>query len=205
MALSDVAKRKLGTAMASAVDANEITTAVDASAKAASDNTFTGANTFPAGGGAGTVKPEGLLNSQVSIAGVGNAADATDDTLFTYSLPANTLNVTGKGIKIKAWGVRAAGGGNGTIKLKFGSTTLCTTAATATAADNWYLEAVVLRSGSNTQLAIGRTQLAAVLTTLKTAPGETETGAITILCTGADAGSNANKILGHGFTVEALN
>src|SRR2546430_7918349 len=33
-----------------------------------------------------------LLSSQSSAAGVGNAADTTDDTLFTFSVPIATLN-----------------------------------------------------------------------------------------------------------------
>jgi hypothetical protein len=51
----------------------------------------------------------GSLSMQTSTAGVGNAADATDDTLFTYTLPANSF--TGAGKMVVVWS-----------SIKFGAT-----------------------------------------------------------------------------------
>lgn len=147
----------------------------------------------------------GVINSQFSIAGVGNGADTTDDTLFSYTLPANALGASsGRALRIKAFGKRAAGGGNNVVKIFFGATAVAISAATATAADTWEAEAVVWRSGANTQLGWGRTVVAAVVAENNATPAETETGAITIKVTGSDAGSNANKVLGQGFVVEML-
>ena len=148
--------------------------------------------------------PGGVLNAQFSATGVGNGADATDDTLFSYSLPANVLTANARALRIRAFGTRASGGGNNVIKVFFGATAVAATASTASATDNWEVEAIVTRTALSTQLAMGRTLLNATAKLTKSTPGETETAAITIKVTGSDDGSTANKVLGMGFLVEAL-
>lgn len=162
--------------------------------------------TVPIGTGGAAATPGGFINSQVSIAGVGNGADTTDDVLFTYSMPANTFNQTAHGVRIRAWGVSAANGQNKTAKIFFGGTTCISTGVVTINAKGWYLEATVLRSGSNTQLSFGGgVSDATQLSINKQAPSETETGAIVIKVTGASGTSgSANDLLGHGMTVEAL-
>lgn len=72
-----------------------------------------------AGTGAGTIASSGLINSQTSAVGIGNGADLTDDTLFTYNLPLNSLSANGKTVHVHAWGVMGAGTNNKTLKPWF--------------------------------------------------------------------------------------
>ena len=74
-------------------------------------NTFTAAQTFTpppvieAGAtGTGTFIPSGAISKQFAASGVGNGADTTDDTLFTYSLPASSLDVAGRTLRVRAFG-----------------------------------------------------------------------------------------------------
>ena len=73
--------------------------------------------TFPTGGG-------GALNQQVSGAGVGNGADATDDDLFTYTIPAGTLAADGDMIRLTFMGAYSATGNTKTFKAWFGGLTM---------------------------------------------------------------------------------
>lgn len=65
--------------------------------------------------------PTITLNRQQSIAGVGNGADATDDVLFTYTMPANVLSRNGDAILVRVIGSVAANGNTKTITVNFGS------------------------------------------------------------------------------------
>lgn len=76
----------------------------------------TGQVTGAAGGGAGTISMAGLLSSQINQSGVGNTATTSDVDLFTYTMPAGTLNNTGRKIRVKCWGTTGATGNNKTIK-----------------------------------------------------------------------------------------
>jgi len=145
------------------------------------------------------------LNSQFSIAGVGNAADTTDDTLFTYSLPAAFLGVNGQGIKVEASGVFAANGNNKTVKIFFGATAVATTGVVTNNATAWKATAVIYRTAAATQLGDGCIWTALLPFTTKTAPGETLSGAVTVKVTGASGTTGAaSDVLGHTFKVEAF-
>lgn len=69
-----------------------------------------------------------LLNSQGPLAAV--IGNATDLTLYTFTIPANTIGA-GKGIRVKQVSKHTTGSGLVTYKLKLGATTLDTLALTS--------------------------------------------------------------------------
>jgi hypothetical protein len=64
-----------------------------------------------------------LLNSQG--AGAAIAGTGADSTLFTYTIPANTIG-QGKGLRLKILWTHSAGSANATYKLKLGATIIDT-------------------------------------------------------------------------------
>lgn len=150
----------------------------------------------------------GLLNGQSGS--VGNGADSTDDTLFSWVIAANqfaTLFPTANsGIRVTAWGTTAGNGQNKTAKIFFGSLTAISTGVVTINAKGWMLRAIILRSGVSTQKALGEgisdaTQLSESVQDHT----QDETAAITVKVTGASpTSSSANDVLGKGFIVEAL-
>lgn len=112
---------------------------------------------------------------------------AGEDVLMTYDLPANSMVVTGSGVKITAWGTAANNVNAKTLKLYFGSAVILTTALTASQVDTWRIEATVLRTGASTQdysAQLLQAGTAALVDVENGALTQTETAAITIKCTG---------------------
>lgn len=152
----------------------------------------------------GALTPDGIISQQVSLAGVGNAADTTDDVLFTYSMPANAFDKAGRGVEITAFGKYAANGNNKTVKLWFGATVVATTGVVTTNNNGFMITARVFKAGavaSNTQIGQSGTNIA-----LPTTPTETESGAIVIKLTGASGTTGAaNDVIGQNMQVKFLN
>ncbi len=80
-------------------------------------------------GPAGPIGPAGpqtppatiLLNAQASALGIGNGADATPDILFSYNMPAGTLQA-GSVLRIRGSAITTLGGGStGTLYVFFGT------------------------------------------------------------------------------------
>ena len=164
---------------------------------------FIGAKTFQAGSSASQHNSAGIINIQTAAAGTG--ADTTEDTLYTYALPANALSAVGKSVRVRVWGSTAANGDNKTAKLYFGATAFSSGAAAANAKD-WYLEALVTKTAANTQTAcFNGTFNGTALATQVSAPAETDSAAITIKATGANGTAAANDLTARCFIVEFLN
>lgn len=177
--------------------------------------TPTGAAVFPkppiinAGAvGAGAFLPMGALANLFNGSGSGNGADTTDDTLFSYPLPANSLDTIGRALKVRAYGGFAANGNNKTVKLWFGSQVVFTTGVLTLSAVGWSVEMLVTKAAANVQLGMGtgisfNTFAAASQVFFGT---QTDTAPITILVTGASPTTGAaNDVLGYGLVVEFLN
>lgn len=148
------------------------------------------------------VAAEGVI--YISTTSTGNGADTTEDTLATFSLPANTLLNTGEALRIRAFGTCAANGDNKTMKLYFGASVVATPTA-ATNNKNWELELIVVKSGANTQAVLGRGLVDTTpVTPYFNAGADTDTAAITIKCTGQAGTGNANDIVLKGFIVEQI-
>lgn len=176
-------------------------------------NTFTAVQTFtkPPVIAAGsndtaTLQPEGLISAQSSAAGVGNGADTTEDTLFTFTLPANTLDATNRGLRVRAFGTVANNADTKTIRLRFGaSVTYSITAPTSTAA-SWFAEGWIIKTGGGAQTSSFHGQAGSTVVNPSTIAGtEAETGAIVIRVTGQAGTGNANDILANAMTIEYQN
>lgn len=179
------------------------------------NNTFTGTDTFKlppiinAGAvGTATFLPMGALDKQASAAGIGNGADLTDDTLFTYSLPANALDADNRTIIVDAFGSFAANGNNKTVKLWFGTSVAFSSGVLTNNNVGWSARLILCRTGASAQIGsgfgmAGSTPFPVPLPLVGT---EVTTGAITIKTTGASPTTGAaNDVKGYGMVVTYLN
>jgi hypothetical protein len=176
-----------------------------------SNNTFTGNNTYlrppivNAGlVGTGTFLPMGVISNQFSVAGVGNGADTTDDTLFTYNLPANSLDAVGRSLDIEAFGSLANNAHNKTVKLFFGTSMVLSTGVITTANAGWRMRLTLTKTGSGAQIgtANGQTGSTVIAIPLPLIGSEADSGAIIIKVTGASPTTGAaSDVVGNGMTV----
>lgn len=167
----------------------------------------------------GIVRTCGNATAQISAAGLGNGADTTDDVLFTYQMPANAFDATGRQATITAAGKFGSTANNKRIKVWWGTTTqtvgaavaggtlICDSGVVTQNAGGWSATVIVQKygaAGSNTQLAssaqvVGTTHLGAqapvALTAVENAP-------INITITGASPTTGAaNDVVGQQFDV----
>lgn len=156
--------------------------------------------------GTGTAEPVMVGTISVNTTAVGNVGAGTDD-LMTYSLPANSLSANGKGVRVTVWGTGANNANGKTLTFLFGSYSrqLPTRASIAMA---WRAEFIIIRSASSTQIISGvsvdGTANAATIDReiFDATATETDTGAITIKCTGAATADN--DIVQKGMIVEFI-
>lgn len=94
-----------------------------------------------------------VLDTFQSNAGVGNGADGTEDTLNTYTMPANTLTTNGDAIRITAWGGFASGP-SAIIKIYFATEWFQISNGTFQAA-TWQFEIIMQRNTLNTEFTRG--------------------------------------------------
>lgn len=146
----------------------------------------------------------GLLNAQT--AAVATGVGTAEQTLQTYTMPANQLAAAGQAVRIRCWGTTGATANNKTRKLYFGASGI-TTAVEAANAQNWVLELVVMRTAAATQSVSG-TGLAGIagVTPISYVNQGTDdqTAAIVIKCTGTDGTSQAADITANGMIVEQI-
>ncbi|SRR5260221_9938344 len=190
---------------------NNLTKTIAASFVAlAGTNVFTGLNTFKlpllveAGAvGTGTFSPQGRISSQFSVAGIGNGADLTDDTLFTFSLPANSFDIAGRGVVVEAFGKFAANGNNKTVKIFFGAAVISSGVQVGNNV-GWFLRLVLYKQAGNVQIGSGRGQAGATVFTVPIPinGAEADASPITIKTTGASPTTGAaNDVLGMGMII----
>jgi hypothetical protein len=161
---------------------------------------YPGLMTYPAGG----FHPMGLLYTTTATAATG--AGTAEQTLGTFALPANALDVAGRRVRIRAAFHCATNANNKTMKLYFGASVI-TTPTAATSNKNAYLEMDVVKSGASTQIvwAKGLVDTTAVTPYVNAAGADTDTAAITIKATGTDGKDSASDITLDDMTVEYLN
>lgn len=165
---------------------------------------FSGAKTFQAG--LATIpghNTAGLINIQAAASGTG--ADTSEDTLYTYALPANAFSSPGKAVRVRVWGTTGANANNKTVKVYFGAVVF--TSATL-AANNvpWHFEMIIAKTGSNTQFALVSGSWNGALQAPQIFSGsENDSAGITIKCTGTNGTASANDVAAKCFMVEFLN
>lgn len=146
----------------------------------------------------------GTANAQTGSVGCTNAG--TDDTLFTYSLPAAALSANNRAVRISTHGTAANNANAKTVKLFFGATAIESKALTAAQTDTWVADGIVFRTGAATQEARGTLLeggTATITDVTQSGPTETLSGAVVIKVTGNCTG--ANDILGKSLLIEMLN
>jgi hypothetical protein len=164
-----------------------------------------GRASLPVGGGTATAQVSGVLSVNTTEASTG--ADTNETDLWTYSLPANTLNANGKSVRIRAWGSCAATANNKTIRLYFGATVL-RIVANAAAINNgtWHVDAVVVRTAATAQTASAwKWEPIGGIGMSTTTPAETLASAVAIKVTGQNGTAAANDVVFSGAIVEVLN
>lgn len=156
------------------------------------------------GGGTATVKPMGVTTSTTSGA---TGANQTETTLISYTLPASSLDVTNRGLRVKAAGTVAANGNGKTIRLYFGSTILISNDITGSPNNvGWELEYEIYRTSATTEKAVAHGTVGSVLqTTTYSGVGETLSGALVIKVTGQNGVSSANDIVAQFLSITYIN
>lgn len=159
-----------------------------------------------AGAGGVVVNGGGIANIQTSA--TSNAADSTDDTLHTYTLPANTLGATGaRRVRVRGYGTTGGNANTKTAKVWFGSASVSFGAAsTATSVKPWYFEADIDYVAHTAQNILVRSNWAGAETAVQvTATTQDETTALVIKSTGASSASSAADVTENTFSVEVFN
>jgi hypothetical protein len=159
----------------------------------------------------------GNIFSLLSAAGVGNGADATDDTLMSCSLPARLFDIAGRCVTVQGFGTTAATAVVKTIQFKFGASALQSIVVEpsgGTGAGSWQFLLQIFKISSNVQALLYQADASGTPTTvlgisagrgvLYAAGAEVDTAAIPLVITGKGP-STANAVLCNGMIVDAYN
>lgn len=143
----------------------------------------------------------GVLNTDnTTTANVGTG----EDTLFSYTVAANTLSTDGQTLIARATGRMGASGSTKRVRVRFGSTVLFdSTALSDISGSEWHLFIEITRTGAATQKAVATwiSSNSALTSSIDyTTPTETLSGSVTLSITG-EATSN-NEVLGDMFKVK---
>lgn len=155
---------------------------------------------------AGQYGVHGARAPHVNTTPVGNVGAGEDD-LMTYSVPADSLNVAKRGLRITVWGTTANNANAKTLKLYFGSAVILTNSLTASIAGVWRMVAEVISKGTDSQEAIAQlvttgTAGVALNDVEVSTPTQDDGAAITIKCTG-DA-TTTDDIIQRGLLIESF-
>lgn len=144
------------------------------------------------------------LSKQFSVAGVGNGADTTEDTLFTYTLPATALAAVGNEVDILAWGSVAATSATKTVKVYFGASIVPSAVYTTTQTGTWAISLTVYKQAASVQIALAEIDAIGATTARAISDlngSETDTAGIVIKVTGQSSAATANLVLCNGLTI----
>lgn len=128
-----------------------------------------------------------------------------EQTLGTYTLPANRIANTGDAVKVKCWGGFAANSDAKLLKIYFGTTSFSTSTITATPnGKSFEADLLVMRTGAATQSAVSKISVDLTATTTQTSITGADSWAAnqTIKCTSTSAASS--DITLQGMIVEQV-
>jgi hypothetical protein len=178
------------------------------------------------GNGIGTILSDGNLHREIGNPIAGNNADTADDVLASYTLPASSFDVPGRGLCTTAQGSTGATTNDKRLKLWFnatisagmvtGGSVIADTGpwVSGTIPNNnvgWQLTANVFKygaAGTNTQCAQGTSILGGIYggIGLPVFPAAVESGALVIALTGSSYTTGvANDVVATWFEVNAMN
>lgn len=144
-----------------------------------------------------------LKNLYKTGAAVGNGADLTEDTLATYTVPANTLAADGDILHIRAGGTLAASTDSKTVKIKWGGVTLATLGPyTAVGNVAWSADVRVIRTGSAAESFIA--MMTAQNSTAFTAASNTTTVNTTVTNDVVVTGQNTTNSVANSVKMQYL-
>lgn len=161
----------------------------------------------------------GNIGFMSSVAGVGNGADTTADTLYTAVIPANFFDVAGRTLQLQLVGSIAATSATKTIAFVWGGGSLNQTllSYTTTGAGTWQALITIWKISASVQGMLVQADASSTtgLTLLGSSTGrslvsnftgsETDTAAITLKVTGQSSAATANLCLLNLAMLDAYN
>jgi hypothetical protein len=139
-----------------------------------------------------------------SFTAVGNGADTTLDTLWTFTIPAGTLAVNGQMLRVTIAGSLGANTDTKALKLAFGATTMSLWSVT-TSGGTWSGVITITRVTATTQFVQAISTTGNTIVAATAAPAETLSGAIVIKLQAQDStAATANSIVSKLGMIEML-
>lgn len=137
-------------------------------------------------------------------------AVTSEETLASYTMPADTFSDEDQALIITAWGRFASNTNQKTVRLRFGSGSVVLATNDITPrpnGSNWTIRAEIgLRTAPSTWSGGGEMTVGAVQQSAVTQfPNDAMTGTITIVLSGQNGTASANDIVCDGFRVEFTN
>lgn len=161
------------------------------------------------GKGGETFRHSGTIYANVSTTGVaGNGADTNEDTLDSFTLPANSLVTPSySGVAIYAWGKFADNSTSKVARVYCGTTNITTTGAnTTTHGISWALQLDVVMANHGNQVATAQGIAGSTpIPTVTTFGTDDETANMTVKVTGQSSSASANDIVLNGWYVVGMN
>jgi hypothetical protein len=155
-----------------------------------------------AGAGGESYTPSGVIHTDVTQAAT--AANQTLTTLATFTLPANSLAANGQVLRITAWGQNGANGNTKNYFLGLGGDTIVSRATTGNAV-GWMMQAIIVRTASDTYDATGWSSVGGSMANNVPAAGSEDfTGALTITLKAQNGTASAGDCVFDGLMIEIL-
>lgn len=175
-----------------------------AGAAAAVIDTNTGRLMYSTGSGTWQQTGPKLLYSTGT--NVGNTAATTEDTLQSYTIPANTLRNVGDRVRIIVSGSLGATTDTKIMRVKVGGSNLVVPQASTTAATAWRAQLDLIKTGASTQATMGYgNALNSAVHVVSSNTTFTDTSTIALLITGQNTtNSVADSVTCRYVTVEYL-
>lgn len=194
-----------GSAINFAADGTTFDVGVDYSAagvlKVTNGSTGSGSLVTGAGGGTETLTVGGVIESNTTQAGTPASLAETD--LWSYTLPANTLNANNQAVRVKISGAYAANANTKTTRVYFGGNVLVTR-ATAFNDTKFSYTVTVYRTGASAEYYLAEFQDAVGAAPFTGTIAVNTAANIIIKLTGENGTASANDIRFEAAIVEYL-
>lgn len=93
--------------------------------------------------------PVGVVESITDV-GTTNSPAGSPANLKSFAASADTLNVTGQGFRIRAWGTSANNANAKTVRVAVGATQIISQTLQVSVVDTWHIDLLVFRTGATT-------------------------------------------------------